>query len=43
MSGDAGTAGRVVGGGADAVERAAESALRPHDLDEFVGQTVVRE
>ena len=34
---------RVVAQGADAVERAAESALRPHDLTEFVGQSVVRE
>ncbi|GAB2679075.1 Holliday junction branch migration DNA helicase RuvB [Thalassiella azotivora] len=34
---------RVVGTGADDVERAAESALRPRRLDEFVGQKVVRE
>lgn len=30
-------------GGADAVERAAEAALRPKRLDEFVGQPVVRD
>ncbi|WP_245854855.1 Holliday junction branch migration DNA helicase RuvB [Flavimobilis soli] len=29
-------------GGSDAVERAAEAALRPRRLDEFVGQQVVR-
>ena len=34
---------RVVEGGADDAERAAESALRPRRLDEFVGQRVVRE
>ncbi|ANC30117.1 Holliday junction branch migration DNA helicase RuvB [Isoptericola dokdonensis] len=35
--------GRLVGGGADDVERAAEAALRPKRLDEFVGQKVVRD
>jgi Holliday junction DNA helicase RuvB len=35
--------GRIVGGGADDVERAAEAALRPKRLDEFVGQKVVRD
>jgi Holliday junction DNA helicase RuvB len=34
---------RMVGGGADDVERAAEAALRPKRLDEFVGQQVVRD
>ncbi|WP_432495829.1 Holliday junction branch migration DNA helicase RuvB [Kineococcus auxinigenes] len=34
---------RIVTAGADDGERAAESALRPHGLEEFVGQTVVRE
>jgi Holliday junction DNA helicase RuvB len=34
---------RVVTPGADDAERAAESALRPRRLDEFVGQKVVRE
>ena len=34
---------RLVGGVADDVERAAEAALRPKGLDEFVGQPVVRE
>ena len=33
---------RLVSGGSDAVERAAEAALRPRRLDEFVGQQVVR-
>ena len=33
---------RVVGGGADDVERAAEAALRPRRLEDFVGQEVVR-
>ncbi|WP_092865180.1 Holliday junction branch migration DNA helicase RuvB [Quadrisphaera sp. DSM 44207] len=36
-------ADRLVGTGADAAERAAESALRPKRLDDFVGQAVVRE
>jgi Holliday junction DNA helicase RuvB len=34
--------GRVVGGGADELERAAEAALRPKRLEDFVGQEVVR-
>ncbi|WP_418276753.1 Holliday junction branch migration DNA helicase RuvB [Isoptericola jiangsuensis] len=34
---------RLVGTGADDVERAAEAALRPKRLDEFVGQRVVRD
>ena len=34
---------RVVRPGADDVERAAEAALRPRSLDEFVGQRVVRD
>ncbi len=34
---------RVVGTGADALERAAEAALRPRRLEDFVGQPVVRE
>ncbi len=34
---------RVVGADADAIERSAEAALRPRSLDEFVGQTVVRD
>lgn len=33
---------RVVGEGADELERAAEAALRPKRLEEFVGQEVVR-
>src|SRR5690606_12785140 len=33
----------TVGSGADEVERAAEAALRPKKLDEFVGQQVVRD
>ncbi len=33
---------RVVGDGADDLERAAEAALRPKRLEEFVGQEVVR-
>ena len=33
---------RLVSGGSDADERAAEAALRPRRLDEFVGQQVVR-
>lgn len=33
---------RLVSSGSDAVERAAEAALRPRRLDEFVGQQVVR-
>jgi Holliday junction DNA helicase RuvB len=39
---DDGGAG-LVRAGADEVERAAEAALRPRHLDEFVGQKVVRE
>ncbi|MDU0347617.1 AAA family ATPase, partial [Actinomyces sp. MRS3W] len=35
-------AGRIVGGGADETERAAEAALRPKRLEDFVGQQVVR-
>ncbi|WP_136194426.1 Holliday junction branch migration DNA helicase RuvB [Actinomyces procaprae] len=34
--------GRLVGGGADDAERAAEAALRPKRLEDFVGQQVVR-
>ncbi|CED92266.1 Holliday junction ATP-dependent DNA helicase RuvB [Actinomyces succiniciruminis] len=34
--------GRMVGGGADDAERAAEAALRPKRLEDFVGQQVVR-
>ncbi len=34
---------RVVGTGADALERAAEAALRPRRLGDFVGQPVVRD
>lgn len=34
---------RVVGADADAVERSVEAALRPRSLDEFVGQSVVRQ
>ncbi len=34
---------RVVQGGADELERAAESALRPRSLSDFVGQPVVRD
>lgn len=34
---------RLVSAGAEDVERAAEAALRPRSLDEFVGQKVVRE
>jgi Holliday junction DNA helicase RuvB len=34
---------RVVAAGADHIERAAEAALRPRRLDEFVGQVVVRD
>ena len=34
---------RVVSSGADEIERAAEAALRPRSLAEFVGQKVVRE
>jgi Holliday junction DNA helicase RuvB len=33
----------LVRGGADDLERAAEAALRPRSLDEFVGQRVVRD
>ena len=33
---------RLVTGGADDVERAAEAALRPKRLEDFVGQQVVR-
>lgn len=35
--------GRLVGATADEVERAAEAALRPKRLDDFVGQRVVRD
>lgn len=35
--------GRATGAGADELERAAEAALRPRRLDEFVGQRVVRD
>jgi len=38
-----GSAPRVVDADADARERAAEAALRPRRLDEFVGQDVVRD
>ena len=34
---------RLVGPGADETERAAESALRPKSLRDFVGQQVVRD
>ena len=37
------TTERVVAPGAEAIERAAEAALRPRSLSEFVGQRVVRE
>lgn len=37
------TTDRLVATGSDAAERAAESALRPKRLDEFIGQRVVRE
>ena len=44
MAEDAGvTTERLVQPGADAVERAAEAALRPRRLEEFVGQRVVRD
>ena len=33
---------RLMGGGADDVERAAEAALRPKRLEDFTGQEVVR-
>jgi holliday junction DNA helicase RuvB len=36
-------ADRLVAGGAGDPERAAEAALRPGQLDEFIGQTAVRE
>lgn len=36
-------ADRLLDGGADDVERAAEAALRPRRLDEFVGQSTVRD
>ncbi|RPF21104.1 Holliday junction DNA helicase subunit RuvB [Myceligenerans xiligouense] len=42
FAGDSG-AGRLVGTTSDDVERAAEAALRPKRLEEFVGQPVVRE
>ncbi|ROP26866.1 Holliday junction DNA helicase subunit RuvB [Pseudokineococcus lusitanus] len=35
--------GRLVGAGADLDDRAAEAALRPTSLEDFVGQRVVRE
>jgi Holliday junction DNA helicase RuvB len=38
-----GAAPRIVDAGADARERAAEAALRPRRLDEFVGQDVVKD
>ena len=38
-----GPADRLVTGGADDVERAAEAALRPRRLEDFVGQQVVRD
>lgn len=34
---------RLVSNGADDLERAAEAALRPRTLTEFVGQPIVRE
>ncbi len=34
---------RIVAAGADDLERAAEAALRPRRLEEFVGQAVVRD
>lgn len=37
------TSERIVAAGADDLERAAEAALRPRRLDEFVGQAVVRD
>jgi holliday junction DNA helicase RuvB len=37
------TTERLVGPGADDLERAAEAALRPRRLEEFVGQRVVRD
>jgi holliday junction DNA helicase RuvB len=37
------TSERVVAAGADDLERAAEAALRPRRLEEFVGQRVVRD
>jgi len=40
---DEATVSRVVGADADAIERSAEAALRPRNLDEFVGQAVVRD
>jgi Holliday junction DNA helicase RuvB len=36
-------ADRMTGSGADDLERAAEAALRPRRLEEFVGQRVVRD
>ncbi|MEJ5944623.1 Holliday junction branch migration DNA helicase RuvB [Pseudokineococcus basanitobsidens] len=39
----AGRGGRLVDTGADLDDRAAEAALRPSSLDDFVGQRVVRE
>ena len=43
--GDEGTfsSERIVAAGADDLERAAEAALRPRRLEEFVGQAVVRD
>ncbi len=41
--GPSGQGARVVTPGADVVERAAEAALRPRRLSEFVGQPVVRD
>ncbi len=37
------TTERIVAPGADDVERAAEAALRPRRLEEFIGQRVVRD
>ncbi|BDZ43478.1 hypothetical protein GCM10025865_27770 [Paraoerskovia sediminicola] len=34
---------RLVAAGADDLERAAEAALRPRTLDDFVGQKIVRD
>jgi Holliday junction DNA helicase RuvB len=42
-SSDAGGPARVVSADADVIERSNEAALRPRNLDEFVGQHVVRE
>lgn len=42
-SGSAGERSRIVAPSADEIERAAEAALRPKRLDDFVGQRVVRD